>query len=392
MTLPKISSRSWYKIHKWSSLVCTVFLLIICLTGLPLIFGEEIDHWLSTDPPYAQLPADTPMANLDTLVTVARKRYPGEIIRSVFIDDEAPQVRVTLAPGIHYPPDLNHSLQFDARTGQVLKDEPPEFRQPNTFMGVMFALHTDLFLKLPGELFLGVMGLLFVAAIISGIVLYGPFMNKLPFGTVRAARSARIKWLDLHNLLGVATLTWALIIGLTGVLNELSIPMFGLWLRNDVGAMLEPYRGKPPLQPNELSSVQSAYDAVKRMEPGRLLTSMVYPGNPFGSPRHYLAWTKGDTPLTRRIFKPVLVDAQSGELIGEVHMPWYLRALEVSRPLHFGDYGGVPLKILWAVLDLITVIVLGSGLYLWAVRGRSRQGLQAKLTQPHRWMGNPRET
>ncbi len=47
-----------------------------------------------------------------------------------------------------------------------------------------------------------------------------------------------------------------------------------------------------------------------------------------------------------------------------VDLPWYLRAIQVSRPLHFGDYGGLPLKIICLVLDLITIVVLGSGLYL----------------------------
>ena len=36
--------RLWYLIHKWTSLVCTIFLLMLCITGLPLIFHEEIDH------------------------------------------------------------------------------------------------------------------------------------------------------------------------------------------------------------------------------------------------------------------------------------------------------------------------------------------------------------
>jgi len=44
--------------------------------------------------------------------------------------------------------------------------------------------------------------------------------------------------------------------------------------------------------------------------------------------------------------------------------------LLLSEPLHFGDYGGLPMKILWAALDIITIIVLGSGLYLWLARGR----------------------
>jgi uncharacterized iron-regulated membrane protein len=52
-------------------------------------------------------------------------------------------------------------------------------------------------------------------------------------------------------------------------------------------------------------------------------------------------------------------------------MPWYLQALELSRPLHFGDYGGLPLKIIWALLDLVTIMVLGSGIYLWIARAHS---------------------
>jgi uncharacterized iron-regulated membrane protein len=48
-----------------------------------------------------------------------------------------------------------------------------------------------------------------------------------------------------------------------------------------------------------------------------------------------------------------------------IPQPWYVQALHLSQPLHFGDYGGMPMKILWALLDLLTIVVLGSGLYLW---------------------------
>lgn len=75
--------------------------------------------------------------------------------------------------------------------------------------------------------------------------------------------------------------------------------------------------------------------------------------------------------MTSRLVSPVLVDARSGALVSAVAMPWYLRALELSRPLHFGDYGGMPLKIIWVLLDLVTIVVLGSGLYLWLSRSRA---------------------
>ena len=37
------SVRIWSWLHRWSSLVCTLFMLLLCLTGLPLIFSDEID-------------------------------------------------------------------------------------------------------------------------------------------------------------------------------------------------------------------------------------------------------------------------------------------------------------------------------------------------------------
>jgi uncharacterized iron-regulated membrane protein len=70
------------------------------------------------------------------------------------------------------------------------------------------------------------------------------------------------------------------------------------------------------------------------------------------------------------MLQPVLVDAHDGHITAIAPMPWYLRVLELSRPLHFGDYGGLPLKLLWAVLDIATIALLGSGTYLWWIRHR----------------------
>jgi len=51
----------------------------------------------------------------------------------------------------------------------------------------------------------------------------------------------------------------------------------------------------------------------------------------------------------------------------------------VSQPLHFGDYGGLPLKIVWALLDLIAIVVLGSGVYLWL--GRRTRPIEQRLAE-----------
>ena len=79
----------------------------------------------------------------------------------------------------------------------------------------------------------------------------------------------------------------------------------------------------------------------------------------------------------------MLVDGATGALTTVARMPWYLTALELSRPLHFGDYGGMPLKIIWALLDLITIVVLVSGLYLWLARRRATEAHIADLMRRH---------
>ena len=64
--------KTWTWLHKWSSLVCTVFMLLLCLTGLPLIFHHEIGHLLGTEVEAPAMPADTPRASLDRILAVAR--------------------------------------------------------------------------------------------------------------------------------------------------------------------------------------------------------------------------------------------------------------------------------------------------------------------------------
>ena len=158
------SLRRWAFVHKWTSLACTVFLLVFCLTGLPLIFREELRELLSDDPPYAVLPADAPLANLDSVVETARRRHPDHLVWFVFVDDDEPQILVGLLPSPTALPAEARRVKFDARTGEVLKEIEPAARRPFDFLDLMLRLHKDLFADLPGELFLGFIGLLFIAS------------------------------------------------------------------------------------------------------------------------------------------------------------------------------------------------------------------------------------
>jgi uncharacterized iron-regulated membrane protein len=126
-----------------------------------------------------------------------------------------------------------------------------------------------------------------------------------------------------------------------------------------------------------MGSLQAAVDAATALEPEMKIRFIAFPGTTFSSPHHYGVFLRGESPLTARLFKPVLVDAQTAQVTDSRALPWYVTALLLSQPLHFGDYGGTPMQILWALLDIATIIVLGSGLYLWLRRG-ARAGEKGK--------------
>ncbi len=353
--------RIWYLVHKWASLIPTLFLLMLCLTGLPLIFHDEIARATDDRPPLAALPPGTPWLSLDTLLARAMAGRAHDVPIYVSFDVDRPVANVTSGPTPDAAPAAMHFQSLDRRSGAVL---PPAH---SGIVDVLLRIHTDLYLGLPAELILGVMGILFLIAIVSGVVLYAPFMAKLEFGTVRRGRSTRLRWLDLHNLLGIVTIAWAAVVAISGAVNSFAIPVTDLWKADELAAMSAPYAGQP-VPTKGLSSLQAALDTAMRAAPGMRPQFVAFPGAAFSSSHHYAVFLQGVTPLTAKLLTPALIDARSGVLTAVRPMPWYMQALLLAQPLHFGDYGGLPMKLLWALLDVVTIVVLGSGIYLWLGR------------------------
>lgn len=357
--------KAWVLVHKWTSLVCTVFLLMLCLTGLPLIFHEEIDR-LSTGQPQVEMPGmgssgeNPALQPLDAMLAKALAARPGEVPVFMAFDNDRPSMTITTAPRPNSPGSEMTIQTFDRLTGR-----PTGTINEGGVMHFMLQLHTDMFLGLPGMLFLAVMGVLFVAAIVSGVVLYAPFMRKLGFGTLRTKRSSRLKWLDYHNLLGIVALAWMTVVGFTGIINALATPLFRHWQTTELAEMTRAYGDKAAVSPDRYGSIDRAMAAARRAMPGNRPQFIAFPGGTFSSPHHFAVFFQGATPLTERLLTTALIDAETDTFTDARPMPWYIKMLALSQPLHFGDYGGLPLKLLWAVLTVFTIIVLGSGVFLW---------------------------
>ena len=359
--------RRWSWVHKWSSLVCTVFMLMLCITGLPLIFHHEIDDLLHGEVAAAHAPAGTPRADLDRTIANAAAKLPGTVPHFLVWDRDDPDaLLLAVGKSIDADPTKNVFARLDLHTGDYL--DAPDVTGRFTY--IMLKLHTDMFAGLPGKLFLGLMGILFCVAIVSGIVVYAPAMRKLRFGAYRRNRPRIVRWLDIHNLAGITIVAWMVVVGFTGVINTWADLVLKAWQFGQLAEMTAQYKDRPI--PATLTSVESAVRTAESLEPDMKAAFVAWPGTIFSSKSHYTVFMRGGTPVTSRLLKPALIDAETGKLTDSRDMPWYVSTLFLSQPLHFGDYAGMPLKIIWALLDIATIAILVTGLYLWLKRRRAR--------------------
>lgn len=357
--------KTWAWIHRWSSLVCTAFMLLLCLTGLPLIFSSEIRA--AGEPEAAQEPAKHP-ASLDTVIASATALHPGKQPLYLFADKEGRSWLVKLA---ERPDDERNAVfaRVDAGSGKALGT--PQFR--GGVMGVILRLHVDLFAGLPGRIFLGLMGLLLLVAIVSGVVLYRPFMSRIEFGTVRHQRSARTRWLDLHNLLGIVTAAWFFVVGGSGAINTVSGLALRAWQAEQLSA-LKARPASPSAKKGKTLSAQDLRGRIARLAAGADIRTIAFPGTVLATPDHFAVQLRGASGIARQLSDTVLVDRFSGEVLAQPDRPWTVTPLQLARPLHFGDFAGLPLKMIWAALDLVTIAVLWSGLVLWWKKRRPAHG------------------
>jgi uncharacterized iron-regulated membrane protein len=310
-------------------------------------------------------PLEIPPISLERIVATAQKENPGLRPLFVTIEEDEPHINVGMSAGLTVRDLPRKLLVFDEYSGNPVKAPQPG----DSLMDKLLLLHRGLFAGIPGELFMGSMALLFVISLITGALVYGPFMRRLQFGIIRSKGPRRLHWFDLHNLLGIVTLSWALVVGATGIMNALDTPLFAMWRASAMPQLLASNKDKPSV--TNMITPDRAAAAARRTLPGMKVTGIVFPNPVMSTAHHFLVYTKGRTPVTSRLFTPVLVDAESGQVAMAEPFPWYIRALEVSRPLHFGDYGGLPLKVIWALFDIATILVLASGVYLWMSRKRT---------------------
>ncbi len=122
-----------------------------------------------------------------------------------------------------------------------------------------------------------------------------------------------MRWLDIHNLVGILLVMWTLVVGFTGVINTWADLVIKIW-------QYRPARGDDRAVPRPAAA--GATRLPRRGGQGRRIAAcpdmrpsfVAFPGTTFSSKSHYAVFMRGDTPITSRLLKPALIDAETGKL------------------------------------------------------------------------------
>ncbi len=362
----------WFRInlwlHRWTSIVATLPFLVLCVTGIALIFHEELDAALGVVPG-ASVPTQSRIADC---LAQATRDFPDQRIISVGLDPERhPGVFLVVLNALEATGFDGAKLSFyDLGTSKRLGESDPS----KTFTGVLLELHAEWFMGPLGRLLGALVGLLVTVSLLSGLVIYAPYMRKVVFGSIRWARGQRLTQLDLHNFIGAMVLGWAVVVSATGFMLGFSQVALGLWQYTDLSELRREFAQAEPVDvrspPASAAQIIAAQEASA--PPGWGVRSVIYPGTELTTPRHYGVIMGGSQGLDAQLLDVTLVDAATGKVARKIEMPAYLQAIFLAEPLHFGNYGGLALKLLWALCSLLTLFITLNGAWLFFDRRRAR--------------------
>lgn len=350
------------KLFNWHSklaLLAMLPLLVICVTGSILVFKPELDQLLLPERASLQHFVGE-RQNLDELYQLVQTRFDNHHIGTwELFDDHRQADRVYL---IKNGTAQWSTIYLDPYKGKVLSDP---VALDHYLTDWLVELHYTLLLGVFGT----VAGLIFSVILlflgISGIVLHRKFWRKL--FTLRWDKSLLAGFSDLHKMVGIWASPALLILAFTG----------GYW--NAAEVLEESTHDHEQVSPPEaiaqhISLVELKLDAQIRVD-GLTVTYIVMPYEQ-GKYISFYGKVPSGNPFNSDYANGVSYSAKTGEKVYQ----WDVRTsavlptfIDSFRTLHFGTFGGLASRIVWAIAGMMPLILSVTGVYLWYRRKAKQQ-------------------
>lgn len=343
-----------WKLHSWLGLIAGLGLIVIGLSGGLLVFRDEIDG-LVDGKIMRVVPAQEGRLSWDQLHQSAQHAWPGYRFVGIGSRRDAGLADIVY---LKKPGDSQYfGATLNPYTGAALSGPLTE---QQTFTGLLLELHYTWFADHIGMLVTGIFAVLLCLLGVSGVWLYRGFWKN--FFRLRWKSSARIFFSDLHKMVGISSMVFNLILGFTGAYWNLShIATDGL------GTHEEPEDAAALVTVDPSISLDALERAAAVEMPGFKATWVYVPD---GEEKEISMW--GTVPGSWWLSSPsgssALFDPQTGAVISTSDLrkagTWE-KITDAFTPLHYGSFGGLPVKILWSTLALAPGILAVSGFAIW---------------------------
>ncbi len=379
--------RTYQSIHTWTGITTGLLLFIAFFAGALTMFKPQIEQWAT---PPTQTLQQVPITQLDKLIQAAinnsEKAKDGFIIS--FNDDDSPIKWYEKGGG--------RGLRLDDHLRHASFNENGEWfsqasstnelgtlvDQLHRTAGIIGNIgHEDL-----GVLILGLAAALYFLALISGVIVLLPTLVKNLFA-LRQHKGVNRFWLDSHNLVGVVSLPFHLIIAWTVVVFAFHDMFYG--------GLSILYGDKPLFEPRErstieysvsqLHSIDSYIAEVTPLAEGYQIASMEF--SQLNSTSPSLAVELQASGKIMRggysdfIYMHPYTLAVQYNTISQIEEGLYGPVVNSLFALHFGNYAGSFGRWLYFALGLLGAFLFYSGNLLWLEKRRQKQAAQRKATK-----------
>jgi uncharacterized iron-regulated membrane protein len=367
--LPPDFVRAMLAGHSALGLAFAALIYVVCLTGTLAVFAYEFQRWEQPDVATA-----TGELTPEAVAAAVRGGYQKAVA------DNAAHDMFLLGPGFVGPrfivsyhdhdTGVEGSWAADAQGQLVARIKAPVTE---------FLTHLHINLHLPrtwGMFLVGLTGVTLLSSLVSGLLAH-PRIVKDAFA-LRWGGSKRLQDADLHNRLGVWGLPFHVAVSLTGALLGLSTLIVGVLALaaydGDSGKAFSTLLG-PRASADETSApvpdVAAMIRQVQRDKPEAIFVSVhIQHVGKAGQVVHLGMRTPGHLAFSNAYYfdgsgKPLGDGGLESGSIGQ-------QILGAISPLHFGWFGGMPVKIAYGLLGLALTVVTHSGVAIWLARRRDK--------------------
>ena len=361
-------------LHRWLGLGLGIYFVMLGITGSLLVFGREIDRALN--PGLLTMPAQGGYQPLSAVLATFRSEYPDAPM--TYINYPVPPNGVfNVRSGPNQASQLY--VYLNPYTAEVIGDRT----RVGSLYGFLCYLHFYLLFGQTGWTLNGWGALFLTMALLLGVWLWWPARRagaavwKARFSVRRDAGKSRLLF-DLHNAFGIYPILFSLIFTLTTLVFAFPIASKSV-LYALTGTPADPvFQLNPPAnaQPLPIDELIAAADAAID---GRILRVSFpqAPESPLMVRKEWDDWNQTRNhamvtvdPYTANVLD--VYDSRNHQSPGRLIAQWAL-------PLHFGIWGGLPIRILYVLLGFVPAVALVTGFWRWRLRTKAERRSQERL-------------